>query len=103
MLKRLRRSINWGFLFAILGIFAFWLILILVIAKSCSAEQYRITPKIYNNKQYPAGSTFNPYIVKDKSGRKVGEMKSHHYDLNPNDGIYDPGTFGNEWIIDWEK
>jgi hypothetical protein len=102
-MKKLLKAISWDVFFVFLFLLVFWVFVILMIVESCSAEQYRITPKIYNNKQYPAGSTFNPYIVRDKSGRKVGEMKSHHYDLNPNDGISDPGTLSNPWVIDWNK
>lgn len=47
----------------------------------------------------PAGTPINPYVVRDSAGRQVGTIRSRLPDVNPHDGILDPGTSLNPWVL----
>jgi len=82
------------------------LTMLLLTASVCSAGEYRVEPLIpdvrANDGILDAGTTTNPYIVKDRSGRKVGEMRPWIRDVRPNDGVFDRGTYSNPYILDTE-
>lgn len=45
------------------------------------------------------GSALNPYVVRDGYGRQVGTIHSRMPDLDPHDGLTDPGTSLNPWVL----
>ncbi len=69
-------------------------------------EGYTVEPKYHHfssdNVMKP-GTRMNPYVVKDGSGRIIGEIKPKHYDFNPAKDPMDPGTRLNPYVIEFRE
>lgn len=44
------------------------------------------------------GTAINPYVIR-RNGQIIGEISPRMYDLNPNDGFMDAGTWQNPYVI----
>jgi hypothetical protein len=45
------------------------------------------------------GTPMNPYVMKDNSGKVVGQVRSKYVDAYPGDGMMDAGSFNNPYVI----
>ena len=58
---------------------------------------FEASPKYRNTE--PDGRS-NPYIIRDRYGRRVGEVRVKHYDSKRDDGFNDPGSRSNPYIFE---
>ena len=69
-------------------------------------EGYTVEPKYHNfssDSVMKPGTRMNPYVIKNKRGGTIGEIKRKHYDFNPNRDSMDPGTRLNPYEIEFKE
>ena len=59
-------------------------------------EIFEVTPKYRSRYVKPDGRS-NPYIVRDRHGKRIGEIRTKFFDPNPGDGFNDPGSRTNPY------
>ena len=68
------------------------------------AEEYILEPKyhVFNKRDnlLELGTKSNPYVVRDKSGKILLEVKPKYYDFNKRDNLMEPGSQLNPYVIE---